>query len=72
MSRYRGPRLRIIRRLGPLPGFTRKTATKEAPPGQRSGAEESKKKFSIRNSTPGKAKITIQLWNYGITTDSIC
>lgn len=24
MSRYRGPRLKIIRRLGPLPGLTNK------------------------------------------------
>ncbi|MGC1245653.1 MAG: 30S ribosomal protein S4, partial [Spirulinaceae cyanobacterium] len=26
MSRYRGPRLRVIRRLGELPGLTRKNA----------------------------------------------
>ncbi|MFZ9288898.1 MAG: 30S ribosomal protein S4, partial [Vulcanococcus sp.] len=26
MSRYRGPRLRITRRLGDLPGLTRKSA----------------------------------------------
>ncbi|HGY5543865.1 MAG TPA: 30S ribosomal protein S4, partial [Prochlorococcus sp.] len=26
MSRYRGPRLRITRRLGDLPGLTRKAA----------------------------------------------
>ena len=32
MSRYRGPRLRITRRLGELPGLTRKTARKTYPP----------------------------------------
>ena len=34
MSRYRGPRLRIIRRLGELPGLTRKSAKRAYPPGQ--------------------------------------
>lgn len=34
MTRYRGPRLRIIRRLGELPGFTQKTTTRQNPPGQ--------------------------------------
>jgi small subunit ribosomal protein S4 len=34
MSRYRGPKLRIIRRLGNLPGFSKKKAKNYAPPGQ--------------------------------------
>ena len=34
MSRYRGPRLRITRRLGDLPGFTSKTTERNYPPGQ--------------------------------------
>ena len=34
MSRYRGPRLRIVRRLGDLPGLTRKSARRAYPPGQ--------------------------------------
>ncbi|MEC8096857.1 MAG: 30S ribosomal protein S4, partial [Cyanobacteriota bacterium] len=34
MSRYRGPRLRITRRLGDLPGLTRKAAKRSYPPGQ--------------------------------------
>ena len=37
MSRYRGPRLRIIRRLGKavvLPGLTTKTSIKDQPPGK--------------------------------------
>lgn len=34
MSRYHGPRLRIIRRLGKLPGLTNKVSSKVNPPGQ--------------------------------------
>uniref|UniRef100_UPI0030023AB3 ribosomal protein S4 n=1 Tax=Prototheca paracutis TaxID=2034905 RepID=UPI0030023AB3 len=34
MSRYRGPRLRILRRLGELPGFSQKEITRRMPPGQ--------------------------------------
>jgi small subunit ribosomal protein S4 len=34
MARYRGPRVRIIRRLGELPGLTKKTTIRENPPGQ--------------------------------------
>ena len=34
MARYRGPRLRICRRLGELPGLSRKNSKKQAPPGE--------------------------------------
>ena len=34
MARYRGPRLRIIRRLGELPGLTQKSCTRKFPAGQ--------------------------------------
>ncbi len=34
MSRYRGPRLRVTRRLGELPGLTRKASKKSNPPGR--------------------------------------
>ena len=34
MARYRGPRLRIIRRLGELPGLTQKICSRNFPPGQ--------------------------------------
>lgn len=46
MSRYRGPRLRIIRRLGDLPGFTSKTTERTYPPGQH-GAGKAGKKSSL-------------------------
>jgi len=34
MARYRGPRLRIVRRLGELPGLTKKTTIRMNPPGE--------------------------------------
>jgi small subunit ribosomal protein S4 len=34
MSRYTGPKIRIVRRLGELPGLTAKTTTRETLPGQ--------------------------------------
>lgn len=34
MSRYRGPRLRVIRRIGKLPGLSKKVSKKLSPPGQ--------------------------------------
>jgi small subunit ribosomal protein S4 len=34
MARYRGPRLRIIRRLGELPGLTNKSTIRMNPPGE--------------------------------------
>ena len=34
MSKYRGPRLRLVRKLGELPGLTRKVSNKQNTPGQ--------------------------------------
>ena len=34
MSRYRGPRIRIVRRLGELRGLTKKMTVRTKPPGQ--------------------------------------
>jgi small subunit ribosomal protein S4 len=34
MSRYRGPRLRVVRRLGRLPAFTKKIPKRNTRPGQ--------------------------------------
>lgn len=34
MAKYRGPRLRIVRRIGSLPGLTKKISKKTNPPGQ--------------------------------------
>ena len=46
MSRYRGPKLRIIRRLGDLPGLTTKTTERLYPPGQH-GPSKANKKSSL-------------------------
>jgi Ribosomal protein S4/S9 N-terminal domain. len=44
MSRYRGPKLRITRRLGTLPGLTQKQSKKKDRPGQHGKGSEGKKK----------------------------
>tara|TARA_B110000971_G_scaffold83273_1_gene85341 strand:+ start:1117 stop:1731 length:615 start_codon:yes stop_codon:yes gene_type:complete len=63
MSRYRGPRLRVVRRLGELPGFTRKTSKKENPPGQHGASQTNQKasQYSIRLREKQKLR-----FNYGI------
>ena len=55
MARYRGPKLRIIRRLGELPGLTQKSCARDFPPGQhgpkkRSGGKKKSKEsqYAIR------------------------
>jgi small subunit ribosomal protein S4 len=64
MARYRGPRLRIVRRLGELPGLTRKTSRKENPPGQHGSSAQTKKisQYSIRLREKQKLR-----YNYGIS-----
>lgn len=63
MSRYRGPRLRIIRRIGKLPGLTSKMSKKINSPGQH-GASFTKKssQFSIRLKEKQKLR-----YHYGVT-----
>jgi small subunit ribosomal protein S4 len=49
MSRYRGPRLRIIRRLGDLPGLSKKVSKKLSGPGSQASAVNRKlSQFSVR------------------------
>jgi small subunit ribosomal protein S4 len=48
MSRYRGPRLRITRRLGELPGLVRKSSAKQNPPGQHGATPKKPSQYSIR------------------------
>ena len=60
MSRYRGPRLKKIRRLGALPGLTRKTP--------KSGSNLKKKiqfweKGAISYSSSRKTEIAFSLWS---------
>ena len=62
MSRYRGPRLRITRRLGDLPGLTRKTAKRSYPPGQHGQARRKRSEYAIRLEEKQKLR-----FNYGIS-----
>lgn len=62
MSRYRGPRLRIVRRLGDLPGLTRKSARRAYPPGQHGQARKKRSEFAIQLEEKQKLR-----FNYGLT-----
>jgi len=62
MSRYRGPRLRIIRRLGKLPGLSRKFSKKLNSPGQHGTSSNRKlSQFNIRLKEKQKLR-----YHYGI------
>lgn len=62
MSRYRGPRLRVVRRLGDLPGLTRKTARRSYPPGQHGQARKKRSEYAIRLEEKQKLR-----FNYGVS-----
>ena len=69
MSRYRGPKLRITRRLGALPGLTQKQSKKKDRPGQHGKGSENKKKpteYGIRLEEKQKLK-----FNYGLTESQL-
>ena len=61
MSRYRGPRLRIVRRLGDLPGLTRKSPRRAYPPGQHGQARKKKSEYAVRLEEKQKLR-----HNYGL------
>lgn len=62
MSRYRGPRLRVTRRLGDLPGLTRKSPRRAYPPGQHGQARKKKSEYAIRLEEKQKLR-----FNYGLS-----
>nr|ARO90964.1 30S ribosomal protein S4 [Corynoplastis japonica] len=66
MSRYRGPRVRIVRRLGNLPGLCRKISRRSYPPGQHGRQNEQKAKkpseYAIRLEEKQKLR-----FNYGLS-----
>ena len=66
MSRYRGPKVRIIRRLGNLPGLTQATVSslskRKNPPGQHGQAKKKPSEYGLRLEEKQKLK-----FNYGVT-----
>lgn len=62
MARYRGPRLRVVRRLGELPGLSRKAPRKAYPPGQHGQARKKKSEYAVRLEEKQKLR-----FNYGLT-----
>ena len=71
MSRYRGPKLRITRRLGMLPGLTRKRSKKDnIRPGQHGKANDGNSKktteYGLRLEEKQKLK-----FNYGLTESQL-
>jgi small subunit ribosomal protein S4 len=62
MSRYRGPRLRIVRRLGDLPGLTRKAARRAYPPGQHGQDRKKRSEYAVRLEEKQKLR-----FNYGVS-----
>ena len=69
MSRYRGPKLRITRRLGVLPGLTTKKSHKTNRPGKDGNAGGDSKKlteYGVRLEEKQKLK-----FNYGLTESQL-
>jgi small subunit ribosomal protein S4 len=62
MSRYRGPRLRVTRRLGELPGLSRKSARRAYPPGQHGQNRKKRSEYAVRLEEKQKLR-----FNYGVS-----
>ena len=62
MARYRGPRLRIVRRLGELPGLTRKKTKRSERPGQHGKQNRKPSDYAIRLEEKQKLR-----FNYGLS-----
>lgn len=62
MSRYRGAVVRIVRRLGELPGLTRKTTKRNSRPGQHGDQPRKPSEYAIRLEEKQKLR-----FNYGLT-----
>lgn len=61
MTRYRGPRIRIVRRLGELPGLTTKQTDRKTSPGQHGAAVKKPSQYGIRLQEKQKIR-----YHYGI------
>ena len=64
MARYRGPRVKIVRRLGELPGLTTKVPNRTYGPGQHGQASSTGKLTQFRVRLQEKQKFR---YNYGIS-----
>lgn len=62
MSRYRGPRLRVSRRLGDLPGLTRKQSKKSSPAGEHGQQAKKPSEYALRLEEKQKIR-----YNYGLS-----
>lgn len=62
MSRYRGPRVKICRRIGDLPGLTRKKSNKQFPPGEHGQQTKKPSEYALRLEEKQKIK-----FNYGLS-----
>lgn len=62
MSRYRGPRLRISRRLGDLPGFTKKQSQRTFPAGEHGQQVRKPSEYALRLEEKQKIR-----YNYGLS-----
>lgn len=62
MARYRGPRLRVVRRLGELPGLSRKAPRRAYPPGQHGQARRKLSEYAVRLQEKQKLR-----FNYGVS-----
>ncbi|WP_017328416.1 30S ribosomal protein S4 [Synechococcus sp. PCC 7336] len=64
MSRFTGPRLKVVRRFGglDLPGLTRKRPKNTNPPGVHGAARKKKSEYAIRLEEKQKVR-----FNYGVT-----
>ena len=86
MSRYRGPRLRVFKNLGPLPGFglnlnqkyldqkykQKKKEYTQSVLSKNTSKKKKKKKITLYNSSKRKAKTSISLWLNRKTINTIC
>nr|YP_009393688.1 ribosomal protein S4 [Caloglossa beccarii]ARW62250.1 ribosomal protein S4 [Caloglossa beccarii] len=61
MSRYTGPRLKILRKLGDLPGLTQKKSKKTSPPGEHGQNIKKPSEYALRLEEKQKLK-----FNYGL------
>lgn len=73
MARYRGPKLRITRRLGNLPGLTQKQSKKRNRPGQPGQGEKNNRDTNRKKTEYGlrleeKQKLR---YNYGLTESQL-